>query len=167
MQDLDPITIRPATEADAAVLGNYGASLMSLHHNWDPARFIPAGPATPEKYGRWIASQIPLDNLVILVAEERATIIGYVYGAFEGPDYMALRGPAGVIHDIFVDPDKRRKGIGRELLRRAIANLSGKGASQIVLSTAYQNQDGQALFKRMGFRATMIEMTMDCERDDA
>jgi len=76
---------------------------------------------------------------------------------------MALRGPAGVIHDIFVDPQRRREGVGGRLLEQAAAMLSRKGAPRIVLSTAYKNKNAQALFDRMGFRATMIEMTKDCD----
>ncbi len=165
-QHLESITIRPAVQADAAVLGSYGASLMSLHNMWDPARFLPAGPTTPDKYASWLASQVVRDDVVVLVAEDRDSIIGYVYGAIEGADYMALRGPAGVIHDIFVDPRRRREGVGRRLLEQAITMLAGKGAPRIVLSTAYKNKGAQALFERMGFRATMIEMTKDCERPD-
>jgi len=162
-QHLESINIRPAERADAAVLGSYGAALMSLHHTWDPARFIPAGPTTPDKYASWLASQVVRDDVVVLVAEDRESIIGYVYAGLEGPDYMSLRGPAGVFHDIFVDPQRRREGVGRRLLERAITMLSGRGAPRIVLSTAYANMGAQALFDRMGFRATMVEMTKNLE----
>lgn len=160
---LESINIRPAVRADAAVLGSYDAALMSLHNKWDPARFIPAGPTTPDKYASWLASQVARDDVVVLVAEHRNSIIGYVYGAIESADYMALRGPAGVIHVIFVDPQRRREGVGRCLLEQAITMLSGRGSPRIVLSTAYKNKGAQALFERMGFQATMVEMTKNCE----
>jgi ribosomal protein S18 acetylase RimI-like enzyme len=162
-QHLESIIIRPAVRADATVLGSYGAALMSLHNKWDPARFIPAGPTTPDKYASWLASQMVREDVVVLVAEDRNSIIGYVYGALEGADYMALRGPAGVLHDIFVDPQRRRDGVGRRLLEQAVKMLAGKGAPRIVLSTAYKNKGAQALFDRMGFRATTVEMTRDVE----
>jgi ribosomal protein S18 acetylase RimI-like enzyme len=162
-QRLASISIRPAVQADTAALGSYGASLMSLHNRWDPARFLPAGPTTPEKYASWLAGQIGRDDVLILVAEDRDSVVGYVYAAFEGADYMALRGPAAVIHDIFVNPQRRREGVGRRLLEHAITALTNEGAAQIVLSTAYKNTDAQALFQQMGFRPTMIEMTRDCD----
>ena len=40
-------------------------------------------------------------------------VIGYTYAGVEGHDYMALRGPAGVLHDVVVDPAHRGHGIGR------------------------------------------------------
>jgi hypothetical protein len=88
-QRLASISIRPAVQADTAALGSYGASLMSLHNRWDPARFLPAGPTTPEKYASWLAGQIGRDDVLILVAEDRDSVVGYVYAAFEGADYMA------------------------------------------------------------------------------
>ncbi|ENN88417.1 acetyltransferase [Rhizobium freirei PRF 81] len=166
-QHLNSIIIRPAVRTDAAVLGHYGASLMSLHSEWDQERFISAGPSTPEKYAQWLSSQVALDDVVVLVAEDRGFVIGYVYAALEGADYMTLRGPAAVIHDIFVNPDRRREGVGRGLLERAISTLSRKGAPRIILSTAYKNEGARSLFERMGFRATMIEMTKDCEAVDS
>jgi ribosomal protein S18 acetylase RimI-like enzyme len=36
-----------------------------------------------------------------------------------------------------------------------------------VLGTAQRNAAAQRLFERLGFRRTMIEMTLDLEADDA
>ena len=72
---------------------------------------------------------------------------------------MSLRGPAGVIQDLIVDPAFRGRGVGRQLLDAAIAALTARGAPQIVLSTAARNETAQHLFASAGFRPTMIEMT--------
>ena len=74
---------------------------------------------------------------------------------------MALRGPAGVVYDLVVDPDHRRQGIGRVLLAAALEALSGLGAPRAVLFTADKNHVAQALFDKEGFRRTMIEMTLE------
>jgi ribosomal protein S18 acetylase RimI-like enzyme len=74
---------------------------------------------------------------------------------------MSLRGPAGVFHDIVVDPAHRGQGIGRVLLDAAIAALTARGAPRVVLSTAERNEPAQRLFASAGFRRTMIEMTRE------
>lgn len=43
--------------------------------------------------------------------------------------------------------------------------LKDRGAPQIVLSTAEQNESAQRLFARAGFRRTMIEMTREVDAD--
>jgi ribosomal protein S18 acetylase RimI-like enzyme len=78
---------------------------------------------------------------------------------------MSLRGPAGVLHDLLVDPDHRGKGLGAMLLHAMLTRLQERGASQVVLSTAERNEGAQRLFARAGFRRTMIEMTCDLAAD--
>ena len=53
---------------------------------------------------------------------------------------MSLRGPAGVIYDIVVDPAHRGEGIGGALLAATLKALKTRRVPQVVLSTAEQNQ---------------------------
>ena len=154
-------TIRPATAADRPTLGRLGALLVRLHHELDPRRFIPPGPGTEQGYGSWLVSQLDQPDVVVLVAERDGDVVGYAYAGLEGTDYMALRGPAGAIYDIVVDPAHRRGGVGRALLAAAVAALQARGAPQVVLSTAEGNAAARQLFSRAGFRPTMQEMTRD------
>ncbi|WP_261331470.1 GNAT family N-acetyltransferase [Rhizobium leguminosarum] len=142
------------------VLGRYGAELMQLHHDWDRSRFISPGPTTPVMYSNYLRNQLGKPDVIVLVAEVDGVTAGYVYASLEGPDYMALRGPAGVIYDIFVAEAHRRKGVGTALLNPVVEGLARLGASQVVLSTAHRNDAGQRLFASMGFEPTMVEMTL-------
>jgi ribosomal protein S18 acetylase RimI-like enzyme len=154
-------TIRPATAADAPSLGRLGALLVAAHHDFDPDRFIAATPGTEASYGRFLASELSRPDRFVLVAEEAGVVLGYAYAGLEGNDYMALRGPAGVVYDLVVDPARRREGLGRQLLDAALAALIERGAPRVVLSTAERNASAQRLFAEIGFRRTMIEMTWE------
>ena len=153
------VTIRPARPADLPAIGRLGALLVKTHHDFDPARFIAPTPATPEGYANYLGTQLMEARVVILVAEQEGKVAGYVYAGLEGMDYMALRGPAGAIYDVVVDPTARRQGVGRLLLDTAVQRLKEMGAPQVILSTAAKNEEAQRLFAKAGFRATMIEMT--------
>jgi ribosomal protein S18 acetylase RimI-like enzyme len=146
---------------DVPTLGRLGAILVRTHHDFDPKRFLPATPRTEQGYGTFLGTQLDEPNIVILVAERDGEVIGYAYAGLEGNDYMALRGPAGVVYDIVVDPAYRRQGVGRLLLDAAMKALKARGAPRVVLSTAEQNAPAQHLFDRAGFRRTMIEMTRE------
>lgn len=159
--DSPDIVIRPATPADAPALGRLGALLVAVHHGFDPQRFISPGPGTERGYGEYLSSQINAPDMVVLVAEQDGEVVGYAYGGVEGVDWMALRGPAGALYDLVVDPAQRRRGVGRRLLDAAVAALMEKGAPRVVLSTADRNAGAQALFAEAGFRRTMVEMTFD------
>jgi ribosomal protein S18 acetylase RimI-like enzyme len=155
------LRIRNATPADAAALGRLGKLLVQTHYDFDEKRFIAPSPRTEEGYGSFLASQIGSRDSVVLVAEAEGEIAGYAYGGVEGHDWMALRGPAGALHDILVDPAHRGKGIGAQLLAAVIKALEERGVPRVVLSTAFQNEKAQRLFERAGFRRTMIEMTRE------
>ena len=159
------VTIRPATPADVPALGRLGALLVRTHHDFDRQRFIAATARTEQGYGSFLGTQLDDSDRVVLVAERDGEVVGYAYAGLEGPDYMSLRGPAGALYDIVVDPAHRGHGVGRLLLDAAITALAERGAPRVLLSTAERNDAAQGLFERAGFRRTMIEMTREIGGD--
>ena len=102
----------------------------------------------------------------MLVAEENGVVIGYAYAAAEDYDWVSLRGPAGVLHDVIVNPEHRGRGAGRLLLDATLEFLRSRGSPRVVLSTAARNASAQRLFASAGFRDTMIEMTRELGEGD-
>jgi len=155
------IVIRAATPADVPTIGRLGALLVRTHHDFDPQRFLAATERTADGYASFLGSQLRESDVIVLVAEAHGEVLGYTYAGIEGTDYMSLRGPAGVLYDIVVDPAHRGHGVGRLLLDATLAALAARGAPRVVLSTAERNEPAQRLFARAGFRRTMIEMTRE------
>ena len=154
------LTIRLATTTDQELLGRFGGALMRQHHAADPARFLQV--EHPEAgYGRFLVSQISNPESLVMVAEHSGAVIGYVFADIEPTNWMELRGPCGVVQDLFVDEAARRLGAGRALLHAALDWIRSKGRSQVVLMTKTRNEHAQHLFAAVGFRPTMVEMTLD------
>jgi ribosomal protein S18 acetylase RimI-like enzyme len=154
------ITIRQATSSDQEVLGRLGGALMRQHHEADARRFLQV--EHPEAgYGQFLVSQLADPDSLVLVAEHSGSVVGYVFATVEPTNWMELRGPCGVVQDLYVDEPARRLGAGRELMRAAIAWIRSKGRSQVVLKTMTGNENAQHLFAALGFRPTMLEMTLD------
>jgi GNAT superfamily N-acetyltransferase len=152
--------IRPARPSDEDALGRFGAALMRQHHASDPRRFLLT--EHPERgYGRFLVSQISNPEAVVLVAERDGAVAGYVFADVEGISWKDLRGPCGFVHDVYVEESARGEGIGRDLLQGAIDWIRSRGRTQIVLWSKFGNESAQRLFASMGFRDTMIEMTLD------
>ena len=72
-----------------------------------------------------------------------------------------LRDTAGFVHDVVVDPAERRTGVAAALMDAAIVWVKAQGVRSVMLWTAAPNDGAQRLFDRLGFRRTMIEMTLD------
>jgi ribosomal protein S18 acetylase RimI-like enzyme len=156
----EPIVVRRAEERDLPGVARLAAALVRLHHETDPSRFLlPEG--VEQGYARWLAREIARAQAIVLVAEMGSAIVGYAYGALEGRDFMMLLDTHGAIHDVFVEVEARRAGVGRRLVDAMVQGLEALGAPRIVLSTMVGNEAAQRVFRACGFRPTMLEMTRD------
>jgi ribosomal protein S18 acetylase RimI-like enzyme len=153
--------IRPATRGDLPGIGPLAALLVRAHYDFDPQRFIAASEATAREYAAFLGTQLGKSDIIILVAELDGEVVGYTFSGVEGYDYMTLRGPAGMLHDLVVDPRCRGRGVGKQLLDATLAALKAHGAPRVMLWTAPRNESAQRLFTRAGFRCTMLEMTRE------
>lgn len=158
------VTIRRAERRDLEDLGKLGAMLMQAHYAFDRARFLAPGDSAESGYAWFLGSVMDQPDGCVFVAEGEGRIAGYVYVALEAMSWKELRGPAGFIHDVAVGEESRRAGVAEQLMNAALGWLREQGASQVILWTATPNAPAQRLFRRLGFRDTMIEMTMDLAR---
>ena len=153
--------VRKAERRDLPALGRLGAMLMRAHYDFDPQRFLAAGPDTERGYAWFLGGMLESHEDVVFVAETDGEIVGYVFAALEPLSWKELRGPAGFIHDVAVAEESRKSGIATKLMEAAMEWLQGRGAPRVILWTAAPNAAAQALFRRLGFRNTMLEMTKE------
>jgi ribosomal protein S18 acetylase RimI-like enzyme len=155
--------IRRATKRDLESLGRLGALMVEQHHQFDEKRFLAPTPHTVDAYAAFLGTQLENPAAVLLVVEDAARVVGYAYAAIEGYDYVSLRGPAALLHDLIVDPAFRGRGAGRALLEATLSALAAQHVPRVVLSSAERNEPAQRFFARMGFRRTMVEMTRELD----
>lgn len=99
------------------------------------------------KYDAWSMGQLKAElsgkNRWYIVAEVEGDVVGYAGGLFidEIADVLTLT----------VDPDFRRQGIGRELLRRLIDWSRTKKATAVMLEVRIGNEEAQPLYLSFGF----------------
>jgi len=149
-------------KGDLQEVGVLAGKLVRMHYDWDRLRFLM--PVDPEKgYQRWLGTQLDNEDTILLVADDRQGIVGYVYAKMEARSYDELRDACAALHDIIVADRARGQGIGEALLKEMFARAKAKGAPRVVLLTASQNEGAQRLFKRCGFRTTMFEMTAELD----
>jgi ribosomal protein S18 acetylase RimI-like enzyme len=160
MTDGAVITVREAREADLDAVSVLAARLVRMHYDWDKQRFLCAGPSIESGYRRFLSSELNKPESVVLVALVEDRVVGYAFGRHEPRNWELLMDESGVLHDVYVDETSRAQGVGTALVRAFVERMRKAGAQRIVLHTAMQNVAGQALFKKLGFRVTMLEMTL-------
>lgn len=153
--------VRRANARDLAALGRLGAAILREHYGFDSKRFIAPSAHPEDDYAWFLGTQLDRDDAVVLVAEGRTEILGYVYAAIEPRSWKELREQCGFIHDVLVDEASRRRGVATALLRAAFEWAKAREAPRVVLWTASGNAAAQHLFDQLGFRRTMVEMTRE------
>jgi ribosomal protein S18 acetylase RimI-like enzyme len=154
------VIVRPARPQDLRAISQYAGELVRLHHRFDEKRFMLI-PNVESGYEWFFGRELSDPKVVILAADQDGEIVGYAYGRLEERDWNSLLDDFGAVHDIFVSPAVRGQGVGRQLMTAMLDALGERGAPRVVLHTATQNEDAQRLFKALGFRPTMIEMTRE------
>jgi len=154
------VIVRTARIEDLSALGQLAGALVRFHRALNPARYMLVE-GVEAGYARYFGSELTNPNAVILAATDGARIVGYAYGRLEERDWNALLDRHAALHDIFVEPDARRGGVGRQLLAAMLRELEARGAPRVLLHTAVENREAQALFAAFGFRITMLEMTRE------
>lgn len=154
--------IRDMTQADLDAASLLAEQLVQLHHGWDRTRFFITADVA-KGYRWWFEKNLGDREVLLLVAELEGQVAGYLYGSLEDRDWAKLLDAHGAIHDVFVAPPFRKRGIARALMDAARDRFHALGARQLVLYSAAANQEGQALFRSLGYRPTMVEMTLDLE----
>jgi ribosomal protein S18 acetylase RimI-like enzyme len=154
------VLVRDMQAADLGAVGTLAEALVRLHHQWDTTRFFTT-PDVAEGYRRFFRGQLGDERTLLLSAELDGRVVGYLYGTVEGRDWAKLLDPHGAVHDVFVDASARRHGVARALLEAARARFAARGLVRVVLYSATANEEGQALFRSLGYRPTMVELTLD------
>ena len=161
--------LRPATPDDVPQVLPMVAKIAALHESWDAAKYG-YRENVPEMYRAWLTSRAKDRNSVFLVAEcdvdmpakaSTPNLVGFLVATLEHeiPIYRLER--FGFIHDLWVEPDYRHEGIGRQMTMLAIEKFREMGATQIRLDTAAKNDAARALFALCGFRESTREMLLE------
>jgi ribosomal protein S18 acetylase RimI-like enzyme len=91
----------------------------------------------------------PRPQFAALVAEDGAAIIAML--TFAAHHYSALREPALCIQDLFVQPDRRRRGIASSLLAELLVHARLHQVCHIELNIRKCDKVGIAITRRLGF----------------
>ena len=109
----------------------------------------------------YLRDALPRGEYLAWVAEDTATPPAIVGGAGvllrkilprprPGTDELEL-GPEGIVLNVYVEPEWRRRGLADALMRAVLDALAARGIHRIVL---HASPDGRRLYERLGFEPT-------------
>jgi GNAT superfamily N-acetyltransferase len=151
------LTIRSATAADLPAVLPMVANTCAFHQRIAPAKY-PFRPEPEKGYIRWLGSQIAQPRSVFLVAELDHRIVGFLIAIVEAEIPIYTVKEYGFIHDVWVEEDARRHGVGRALIMEMVARFRAIGVPQIRLDVVATNVSAEQLFASCGFAVATKEM---------
>jgi ribosomal protein S18 acetylase RimI-like enzyme len=149
---------RPATIDDVPFVLPMVRAICDLHQRHDPERFRVVDDVI-DRYARWLPERATDPRSVFLVAlGATQRPVGYVVSTIE-PEVPIFWVPeCGWIHDIWVEPEHRGRGLARELVRETVRRFGELGVRQLRLHTGTFNDAARKLFAAEAFRPCVVEM---------
>jgi ribosomal protein S18 acetylase RimI-like enzyme len=98
-------------------------------------------------------------NLQLVVAESEGRVVGCLQLAVL-PGISSQGGIRGLLEDVRVATDCRSRGIGERLVQWAMREAKARGCNLVELLTHASRTDAQRFYKRLGFVASHVGMTV-------
>ena len=150
--------IRLAEAKDAERIGELWAEMVRYHAAIDPLTFRPAAKGA-ELYARSILDRLSDDDARVLVAEIDGAVVGYVNGIIADITtemFQPLR--CGLLADIYLEADFRRRGLGLQLVERLTLWFRSRGALHFEWHVSAGNREALAFWKAIGGETTVLRM---------
>ena len=159
--------IRLAEERDADRIGQLWQDMVRYHAQFDPSTFRPAENGATI-YARSMRDRLgdPLSR--VLVAEEEGEVVAYISGMIADITtemFMPLR--SGLLADIYVLPEHRRRGLGRQLVERLSLWFHTQNVAHFEWHVSARNEAALAFWKSIGGELTILRMRAPVLEDKA
>ena len=102
----------------------------------------------PWSYTSYVYELVENSRALYIVAQLGMELVGYCG--------MWIIFDEGHITTVAVDPDYRRKGVGRQLIEALIQMGTAQGVKRFTLEVRVSNLNAQSLYKAMGFQSVGI-----------
>ncbi len=142
------IHVRPPVEGDLETLAQLILRFYRFNEEFDPAWAV-VGDA--EEKAREVARRYIEGEGLTLVALVDDKVVGYLHAEIrENP--MLATGRLGVITELYVHPQYRRRGLASRLVEEAARRLAERGVEHVAAEFPSKNYVAEAFYSKRGFR---------------
>lgn len=137
--------VRPLAQGDKGDWLRLWAGYQTFYQVQIPAH------TTELTWHRLLDHATPMEGLLAIEGERAVGLTHTVRHAstWSGPDYCYL-------HDLYVEPERRGRGIGRQLIEQVYRDAEAKGCARVYWLTHETNATAQALYDKMAERSGFI-----------
>ncbi len=153
-----PLAVRPVRARDREAILELWLALIDYHRALDPLYPVVSGirEALREEIERGLLGGL----CRLLVAELDGALVGFAFAEVERLETREASGPGLCwIHELYVLPEERGRGVGSALVEAAEKFLEKRGGGRIAVRVESGNKDGLRFWERRSFvdRARILE----------
>lgn len=150
--------VRRAGRADLPLIVERWLELMAAHQAIDPVLYATASHAEGT-YRAFVRRHFDKPDSVVLVATDPGDrqVLGYLVGGSGQRAPMFRIRQVGMIFDLAVRPDQRRRGVGRALVDVALAHFRQRGMGYAQVNFDPSNPSASGFWPAQGFDVLLCE----------
>lgn len=142
------VVVRRASERDLDDVAELMIRFYRFNEEFDPAWTL--GEEDPDKVKGILAEYMERGDL-ILVAEVEGRVVGFLRAGIV-ENKLLERSRIGLLRELYVKPEYRRRGIARKLIEEASEELKRRGAQLIAAEFPGLNVVAEDFYRKLGFR---------------
>ena len=149
--------IRAATPGDRACLVSLWLDLVAHHRRLDPD--YPALPGIRDALEREVERGLAEPACRLWLAERAGEPLGFLFAEIEATGLPGSGGGLAWIHELFVIPEARRRGVAGRLVEAALAFFAERGSTRSSVRVESSNSEGERFWLALGFseKARILE----------
>ena len=159
------ITLRLATDDDAATLAALCLEVQELHIKALPQMFKPIAPNDPDLINFYVRNFA--QGCIAYIAEIEGEAVGYFFGQFAYREEGLFTYARSRFHidQMSVKDGYRKQGIGKALMDKAFEIAREAKVKQVTLSVWTFNSGAIAFYDSTGFKAAYQTMYVNLDAD--
>ena len=137
--------------------------MLAKHHEQISNHFALAWDGK-RKWAKYLREKFDEISTKLIVAEEDGKIVGFMLCLLSPNAAIFKEKKLGVISDVYVLEERRRKGVAKKMLDVAVKWFKKNKARTIQLGVAHDNLEARAAWRSIGFEPFMIYKRLDVEK---
>ncbi len=111
-----------------------------------------------------IKKEIKKDSFAVKISlEEAGKIMGWAYLCIIFQDRH--KEPYGLMENVYIEPEYRSRGLGKELVKLLIAEAKERGCYKIIGTSKHSKPEVHTFYEKFGFKNIGAEFRMDLIQD--
>ena len=144
------IRIDVAKEHHITDLGNLWMEFMRFSQDIEPIH-EPQDDSIPIYINEHLRPAMETGNSLVLVALDGEQVVGYSYSFIVEPSDLVKREKYGIIHDMFITAQYRRKGIAKTMFSEITKWFHSNNINRVELDVITQNHMASSFWEKLGF----------------